>query len=100
MNAYENGVAVRVGDCNSCSQRNKDIAVPRHHYVIALSGENISKALRHVERHVFLRDPLAGNSAAIMTPMSRIDDYSWQPAVVSRCRMGIAACQKCDQQTH
>src|SRR5256885_7995122 len=99
MDTYENGVAVGVGDRNSCWQRNKNIAVPRHHYTIAVSGQNISKALRHVEVHVFLRDPLAGNSAAIMTPMSRIDDYSWQPAVVSRRRMGIAACQKCDQQT-
>jgi hypothetical protein len=98
MNAYENGVAVGVGDCNSCWQRNENVAVPRHHYVIAIGGEDISKPLRHVERHVFFRDPLPGNSPTIMTTMSRIDNYSGQPAVVSRRRIGIAGCQNCDQQ--
>jgi len=60
MDTYENGVAVGVGDRNSCWQRNKNIAVPRHHYTIAVSGQNISKALRHVEEAPQLPTGYAG----------------------------------------
>src|SRR5439155_3145749 len=104
MNTYEDRVAIRVGDCNSPWQRNKNVAVPRHHYAIAASCQNISEALRHVECHVFFGDSLAGNPATIMAPMSRIDHYSDGRAAASRgaaplrCR-GIAGCQKCDEQT-
>src|SRR5881409_3844153 len=104
VNTHEDCIAIRVGDCNPCPQWNKDITVPSHHYAIAAGCQNISKTLRDIECHVFFCNPLAGNPAAIMTSMSRIDNYSDGRAAASRgaaplrCR-GIASCQKCDEQT-
>ena len=73
MNTYENGVAVGVSDCNSRPQRNKNVAVPGHYHAIATGLQNISKTLRHIERHDLFCDPLAGNPAAVVTAMPRID---------------------------
>src|SRR6266542_5702379 len=101
MNTYEDGVAIGVGDYNTRWQRNKNVAIPTHHYAIAASCQNISEALRHVECHILLRDPLARNPAAVVAPMSRIDHYSGERAAAfrraagPRC-VGTAARQKCD----
>ena len=76
MDTYENGVAIGVGDCNSRGQRNKHVAVPGHHYAIAAGCQKISKALRDVQGHFFFCNPLTGNPAAVMAPMSRIDHHS------------------------
>src|SRR5437868_12892948 len=75
MNTDENGVAVRVGDCNSRRQRNKNVAVPCHDYAIAAGRQNISETLCHVQCHVFFCNPLSRNTTAIMTAVSRATTY-------------------------
>ncbi len=54
-------------------QGDKDIVLAGHDHAIAVPGEHLFKALRDVERHLLFRDPLARNTAAIVTPMASID---------------------------
>src|SRR6266498_4660105 len=73
MDAQENCVAVRIGNSHPRAQRDKDIVLAGHDHAIALRGENLFKALRDLERHLLFRDPLPGNTAAIVTAVASID---------------------------
>src|SRR5947199_10278152 len=94
MNTYEDGVAIGVGDCNTRWQRNKNVAIPTHHYAIAASCQNISEALRHVECHSLLRDPLARNPAAVVARLSPTDTYLRRRPLGSRRRPGPCALEQ------
>ena len=89
MDTDEDRVAVGIGDCNAGPQWDKDVAIPGHYDAVPAGGQNISKTLRHVECHFFFRDALAGNSAAIMTSVPRIDDYGNGRAAARRAATGL-----------
>src|SRR6266576_1143266 len=61
--------------CNSCRQRNKNVAIPCHDYAKAAGRQNVSETLRHVQCHVFFCNPLSRNTTAIMTAVSRVNNY-------------------------
>src|SRR5258708_39698000 len=70
MDAHENCVAIRIGNCRPRPQGDKDIVLAGHDHAIAFPGENRFKALRDVERHLLFRYPLPRNTSAIVTPVA------------------------------
>jgi hypothetical protein len=102
MNAHENGVAIRVCNCDARGQGDEDIAVPSHDHAISVGAEKILEALRDVKRHRFFRDFLARDPAAVMTTVAGIDYdgrgriTAWRgPACL--CRRGSGANQSCNR---
>src|SRR6266704_2570501 len=102
MDADEDGVAIRVCDRDSPRQWHKDIAVPGHDYAVTTGGKKGFEALRYVQCHLFFRDFLTGNTAAIKTAVTRIDYDSGGRATTLRraaslCSRGSAACHGCNR---
>ena len=102
VNADEDGVAVRVRDCNPRRQGHKDIAVPGHHYAIATGCQKAFKALRDVKGHFLFCNHLTGNPAAVKTAMTGIDYHGGRRAstlsrAAPRCSRGSAARHSCNR---
>ncbi len=93
MDADENGVAIRVSNCNARGQRHRNITVPGHDDAISARSEKRLEALRDIERHLFFWDPLTGNTAAVRTAVTRIDYDGRGCLTTALCCRGSAARQ-------
>src|SRR6266480_2859079 len=59
MDANKNRVAIRIRDGDARSQRNKDVAISRHHHAIAVRLQHRFQTLRDIEVHCLLIHALA-----------------------------------------
>src|SRR5207245_10594849 len=73
MDANKNRVAVRIRDRDASSQRQEDVAVSRHHDMIAVGLKDGFESLRYVEIHHAFWNALVRNSAPIESAVTRID---------------------------
>ena len=74
MDRDEGGAAIGVCDSDSRPQRNENIAVASHDHTIPVGLQNPLEPLGHIQRLVFLADPLPGNPAAIKSAVTGIDN--------------------------
>ena len=75
MDADENGIALRVADCDSLIERNENIARACHHSFQLRFVQFAIQAARHVERDGFFGWAVAAIRAAILTSVSRVNRY-------------------------
>ena len=74
MNTHKNRIPVGVRDCDTRAQRNKNVAVSCHHNAVAVGLKDRSQSLRNVQVHRAFGNSLAGNTAAVVSAMTGIDD--------------------------
>src|SRR6266480_3379928 len=99
MNGNENGVAISVSDRNTCSECHEHITVASHHHAIPACCQRLFQSLRDVQGHLLFCNHLAGNPAAVVAAMTRIDDYSDRRSTVLRSALRLSrgkSPQKCD----
>src|ERR1051326_4840371 len=73
MNGDEGRAGISVRDRDPAAEGNENVAVPSHDNAIAARLQNALEPLGDIKGLVFLADPLAGNAAAIMSPVAGID---------------------------
>ena len=75
MDTDKDGVAIRIRDCDARWQRDKNIAVAGHDYVVAAGGKKRFEPLCYIECHFLFRDSLARDAAAIKTAVTGVDHH-------------------------
>ncbi len=75
MDADENGIALRVADCDSLIERNKDIARACHHSFQLRFTKFAVEATCYVECDGFFGRAVTAIRAAILSPVSRVDRH-------------------------
>src|ERR1043166_3663385 len=73
VNANENRVTILVGNCNARSERDENVAVSRHHYMIAGGLKDRFQTLRDLEVHCLLVHTLTSDAATIKSAMASVD---------------------------
>src|SRR5262249_58014622 len=84
VNGNRDGVWIRVGDGNACSEWHEHVAIAGHYYSIPVSCQHLLQSLRDVQGHVLFRDSLARNPASVIATMTRVDHYRSSFAAVFR----------------
>src|SRR5262249_5232546 len=101
MNGNKDGVWIRVGDGNACSEWHEHVAIAGHHYSIPFSCRPLLQPLGDVQGISLSRDPLARNPASVIATMTRVDHYRSSFAAVFRSSPRVSrgkSPQKCHQQ--
>ena len=89
MDANKNRVAIRIRDGDARSQRNKDVAISRHHHAIAVRLQHRFQTLRDIEVHCLLVHALARDAAAVVSAVTGINNNGrGRPRALRRNRLG------------
>src|SRR5579864_1676580 len=75
VNTDENRIPIGIADGDAGDQWDENIAVSRHHNAIARSLKNCFQSLANIEIHHALGGAPTGDSAAIVSAMTRSDNY-------------------------
>src|SRR5689334_21145728 len=82
MDGNENDVQIRVGNRNARSEWHEHVTIAGHYYAIPGRCQLLLQPLRDIQGHLFFCDPLAWNSAAVITAMTRINRHRSARAAV------------------